>query len=182
MNRTPVGGLQAHRANALALRLERGLPETGTGTSAISFGSVNAATLPVMEALARKSAEDRQDAVFAVYSSPCDTSPAWYFLVFRMLNGIGLVRVEPACVGTEKPLVLVTMNNSRQFDIDERGVLREVAVQKAATRRRARVRAEGRIAAAAEAVGPLLDSGAWEETTFAFDADGTAVTVGTAAA
>ncbi|AKM08454.1 hypothetical protein [Pelagerythrobacter marensis] len=182
MNNTQVGGLRAHRANALALRLELGLPETSTGTSAITFGCVSAATLPVMEALACKAAEDRQDAVFAVYSSPSDTSPAWYFLVFRMLDGIGLVRVEPACVGAEKPLVLVTMDRSRQFDIDERGVLREVAVEKAATRRKARIRAESRIAAAVEAVGPLLESGAWEETTFAFHADGTAVPVDTAAA
>mgnify|MGYP003131694971 CR=1 FL=1 len=182
MNNTQVGGLAAHRANALALRLELGLPETGTGTSAINFGCVGAATLPVMEALARRAAEDRQDAVFAVYNSPGDTSPAWYFLVFRMLDGIGLVRVEPACVGAEKPLVLVTMDHSRQFEIDERGVLREVAVKKAATRRRARVRAAGRIGAAAEAVGPLLDTGAWEGSTFAFHADGTEVAVGTAGA
>jgi hypothetical protein len=99
-----------------------------------------------------------------------------------MLDGIGLVRVEPACVGTEKPLVLVTMDRSRQFDIDERGVLREVAVKKVATRRRARVRAACRIAAAAEAVGPLLEAGVWEGTTFAFHSDGTAVQVDTAAA
>lgn len=182
MNDIQVGGLPAHRANALALRLELGLPETGTGTSAITFGCVSAATLPVMEALARKAAEDRQDAVFAVYSSPGDTSPAWYFLVFRMLDGIGLVRVEPTCIGAEKPLVLVTLDRSRQFDIDQRGVLREVAVKKAATRRQARVRAEKRIAAASEAVGPLLDSGVWEGTTFAFHADGTSVPVDTAPA
>lgn len=182
MNNIQVGGLRAHRANALALRLELGLPETGTGTSAITFGCVSAATLPVMDALARKAAEDRQDAVFAVYSSPSDTSPAWYFVVFRMLDGIGLVRVEPACIGSERPLVLVTMDHSRQFDIDVRGVLREVAVKKVATRRQARVRAEKRIAAAAEAVGPLLESGVWEETTFAFHTDGTAVPVDTTAA
>ena len=48
-----------------------------------------------------------------------------------MLDETGLV--------AEKPLMLVTMDHSRQFEIDERGVLRELTVKKAATRRQATI-------------------------------------------
>ena len=182
MNKPQAGGLEAHRANALALRLELGLPVTATGTSAVTFGGVVTASLPVMENIARKTADDRQDAVFAVYNTDADTKPAWYFLVFRMLDSIGMVRVEPVCIGAEKALVLVTLDRSRQFAIDGRGVLTETPVHKASRRPGAFARAELRIAAAAQALAPVLKAGAWEATTFAFQADGTAVPVNIAAA
>jgi len=182
MNNTQAGGLEAHRANALALRLELGLPVTATSTSAVTFGGVVTASLPVMEGIARKAADDRQDAVFAVYNTDTDTKPAWYFLVFRMLDSIGMVRIEPVCIGAEKALVLVTMDRSRQFAIDGRGILREMTVAKATKRSRATARAERRIAASAEALAPVLMAGAWKASTFAFQSDGTAVPVDTAAA
>ena len=181
MNAPQAGGPQAHRTNALALRLELGLPVCGTGTSAVTFGALDGASLPVMEGIARKAAEDRQDAVFAVYGPDDDTTPAWYFLVFRMLDGIGLVRVNPACVGADSPLVLLTMDNSRQFAIDERGVLREVAVEKKATRAKALRSGVDRISATAATLGPVFETGAWEGTMFAFRSDGKAVPVETAA-
>lgn len=182
MNFTQAGGREAHRANALALRLELGLPVTGTGTSAITFGGIECVSWPILEGIARKAGEDRQDAVFAVYDGEDKSIPAWYFLVFRMLTGIGVVKVIPASIGAVHPLVLVTEDGSRQFDIDERGVLREVRVTKAATRPRACQRAANRIAQTAGTLGPVLDAGAWEATTFAFQADGTAVPVDKAAA
>ncbi|GMM92494.1 hypothetical protein [Qipengyuania sp. MTN3-11] len=182
MNKPQAGGLEAHRANALALRLELGLPVTATGTSAVTFGGVVTASLPVMEGIARKASTDRQDAVFAVYNTDADTRPAWYFLVFRMLDSIGMVRVEPVCIGAEKALVLVTLDRSRQFAIDGRGILREMPVGKASKRSGAFARAELRIAAAAEALAPVLKTGAWKATPFAFQSDGTAVPVDTAAA
>ena len=182
MNEPQAGGPQVHRANALALRLELGLPVTGTGTSAVTFGALEEATLPVIEGIARKAAEDRQDAVFAVYGLDDDRTPAWYFLVFRMLEGVGLMRVNPACRGTDSPLVLLTMDNSRQFAIDERGVFREVSVEKKATRTKALRRGADRIAATAATLGPVFESGAWEGTMFAFRSDGTAVPADTAAA
>ena len=140
------------------------------------------ASLPVMEGIARKASDDRQDAVFVVYNTNTDTRPAWYFLVFRMLDSIGMVRVEPVCVGAEKALVLVTVDRSRQFAIDRRGILREMTVAKATQRSGALARAERRIAAAAEALAPVLETGAWKADTFAFQADGTAVPVDTTAA
>lgn len=182
MNEPLAGGPQAHRANALALRLELGLPVTGTGTSAVIFGALDEASLPVMEGIARKAAIDRQDAVFAVYGPDDDKTPAWYFMVFRMLDGIGLIRVNPACAGAGRPLALLTMDNRRQFAIDERGVLREVAVDKKATRTKALRRSADRIAARAATLGPVFESGAWEGTMFAFRSDGTAVPADTAAA
>lgn len=182
MNEPQAGGPRAHRTNALALRLELGLPVTGTGTSAVIFGALDEASLPVMEGIARKAAQDRQDAVFAVYGPDDDVTPAWYFLVFRMLDGIGLLRVNPACAGADSPLVLVTMDNRRQFAIDERGVLREVAVQTKATRTKALRHAAERVAARAATLGPVFETGAWEGTLFAFRSDGTAVPADTAAA
>ena len=182
MNNSRAGGLEAHRANALALRLELGLPAIATGTSAVTFGGVVTASLPVMEGIARKASDDRQDAVFAVYNTDSDTKPAWYFLVFRMMDSIGMVRVEPVCIGAEKALVLVTMDRSRQFAIDGRGILREMKVAKATKRSGTLAQAERRIAAAAEALAPVLKTGAWKADTFAFQADGTAVPVNNAAA
>jgi hypothetical protein len=102
MNNSQAGGLEAHRANALALRLELGLPAIATGTSAVTFGGVVTASLPVMEGIARKASDDRQDAVFAVYNTDSDTKPAWYFLVFRMMDSIGMVRVEPVCMASSE--------------------------------------------------------------------------------
>ncbi len=182
MNKPQAGGLEVHRANALALRLELGMPAVATGTSAVPFGGVVTASLPVMEGIARKASDDRQDAVFAVYNSDTDTKPAWYFLVFRMLDSIGMVRVEPVCIGAEKALALVTVDRSRQFAIDGRGILREMKVTKASKRSTATARAERRIAVAAEALAPVLETGAWKADTFAFQADGTAVPVDPAAA
>ena len=50
MNNTQTGGLEAHRANALALRLEMGLPVTGTTSAAITFGGIETVTWPILEA------------------------------------------------------------------------------------------------------------------------------------
>ncbi|MEL7831338.1 hypothetical protein AAG604_04120 [Citromicrobium bathyomarinum] len=183
MNDTQTGGREAHRANALALRLEMGLPVSGTGTSAITFGGIESVTWPVLEGIARKAGEDRQDAIFAVYSDETyPTSPAWYFLVYRMLTGIAVMKVHPAHVAINEPLVLVTEDCSRQFAADERGVLREVPVQKKATKAMAHARAAVRVSVTAGTLGDVLDSGAWEATTFAFQSDGTAVPVDIAAA
>ena len=93
-----------------------------------------------------------------------------------------MVRVEPVCIGAEKALALVTVDRSRQFAIDGRGILREMKVTKASKRSTATARAERRIAVAAEALAPVLETGAWKADTFAFQADGTAVPVDPAAA
>ena len=182
MNYTQAGGLDAHRANALALRLEMGLPVTGTAASCLAFGGIENVTWPVLEGIARKAGEDKQDAVFAVYSDEdYPNSPSWYFLVYRMLSGIAVMKVHPAHLANGEPLVLVTDDGSRQFAIDERGVLSEVPVQKRATKKMARARAAVRISVTAGTLGPVLDAGAWEATTFAFHADGTAVPLDQAA-
>jgi len=182
MNNTQAGGLEAHRANALALRLELGLPVTGT-TSAVTFGGIQSVTWPILEGIARKADEDRQDAIFAVYDDEdYPTSPSWYFLVYRMLTGVAVVKVHPVHIAIGKPLVLVTEDGSRQFDIDERGMLREVAVQKKATKKTARARAAVRVSVTAGRLGDVLDTGVWEATTFAFQPDGTSVPVDAAAA
>ena len=60
MNNTQAGGLEAHRANALALRLEMGLPVTGTTSAAITYGGIQNVTWPILEGIARKAAEHRQ--------------------------------------------------------------------------------------------------------------------------
>jgi len=183
MNNSQAGGLDAHRANALALRLEMGLPVTGTTSAAITFGGIQSVTWPILEGIARKAAEDRQDAIFAVYSDErFPDAPAWYFLVYRMLDSVAMVKVHPAHVAKNEPLVLVTDDGTRQFAADERGVLREMPVQKKATKQMAHSKAAIRIKVTADNLDEVLESGVWEATTFAFHADGTAVEVEKAAA
>lgn len=172
MNTTQIGGREAYRANALALRLELGLPAADTETAAITFGGITVVSLPVLEGMAHKAVKDGQDAIVAVYDREDDETPAWYFLVLRMLAGVCVVKVHPASVGKDKPLVLVTEDGTRQFEIDGRGALREIPVDATARQSRARKRAANRIAAKVGMFGAVLNTDAWEATPFAIRVDG----------
>ena len=76
----------------------------------------------------------------------------------------------------------MTDDGTRQFAADERGVLREMPVQKKATKQLSHSKAAIRIKITADNLDDVLESDAWEATTFAFYADGTAVEVDKAAA
>lgn len=182
MNTMKAGGQNAHRLHALALRLSLGLPVSDTGTSAITFCAVTTVSIELLEAIARKAADDRQDTVISVYRDEGDAVPTWHLLAFRMSDRVDLLEVRPACQSVDKPLVLVAADGARQFELDERGIMREVTVSKAAHRSRAYRKAAARIAATAEQLEPMLDLTGWEATHFAFQADGTAVQVRQAAA
>ncbi|UBS32779.1 hypothetical protein LBX01_15175 [Altererythrobacter sp. N1] len=159
MNTHHTCGHDVRRANANALKLELGFTLGGKIASSVSFASITGLNGPILEAAARHVAEERQDCVIAVYADDEAVIPEFYLLLLRHHYQVLASKVVPSSTGYDDPLVLMTEDRERQFAIDQRGMLSELPIQAATKKLRNHRRAAERIAATAEAIGPLVCSG-----------------------
>ncbi|WP_137680555.1 hypothetical protein [Aurantiacibacter suaedae] len=159
MNTHHTCGHDVRRANASALKLELGLTLGGKIASSVCFASVTGLDGPILEAAARRVAEERQDCVIAVYADDEAVTPEFYLLLLRHHFQVLASKVVPSSTGYDEPLVLMTEDRERQFAIDQRGMLSELPIEAATKKPRNHRRAADRIAATADAVRPLVSTG-----------------------
>ena len=159
MNTHHTCGHDVRRANASALKLELGLTLGGKVASSVCFASVTGLDGPILEAAARRVADERQDCVIAVYADEETITPDFYLLLLRHHHQVLASKVVPSSTGYQKPLVLMTEDRTRQFAIDQRGMLSELPIEAATKKPRNHRRAAERIAATADAIGPLVSTG-----------------------
>ena len=181
-NTTPAGVAEARRANALALGLQLGIPAGRPGASGVTFAAIQKLTSEILEGMNQKARLDCCDIVAAVYGNEIATTPAWYILVLRGMFANEVLKVNPAVPADDGNLVLVSQCSTRQFAVDERGLLRESKAAAKVRRERSQRQARDAIGSTAASLGALLQAGCWEEATYALNDDGRVTEVKPAAA
>ncbi|MEL7729850.1 hypothetical protein AAG612_09950 [Citromicrobium bathyomarinum] len=156
MNTLQTGGHDVRRANASALQLELGLALGGKVASSVCFASVTGLDELILRVAAERVAEQRQDCVIAVYADEEAVTPESYLLLLRHHHQVLASKVVPSSIGYDEPIVLMAEDRERQFAIDRRGILAELPIEAPTKRPRNHRRAAERIAATAEALGPLV--------------------------
>lgn len=156
MTTNHTGGYDARLAYALALQLELGIPIGSPVLPSITFAPIVDLDLPKLEGLARTVAQDARDCLVSIYDDETAVAPAWHILLYRQSTHVLAAKVVPAAQNQGKRIVLMHQDRAHQSVIDQRGILQVQPIEPATKRSRAHRRAEERIAATAQVLGPML--------------------------
>lgn len=156
-------GLDAREALALALLCRLGLPPTPTGTAALTVAALDSPSMPMIQALAAKVLEDRQDAVVGLYRSARCGRPDGFALIYRTMHGVRVMEAHPLSPDKMGPMVLFCEEDACVVAIDERGILREQRGRRVRFDQRSRDRGMRRLYKAAANI-QTSDAISWETT------------------
>lgn len=122
-----IGGVDPRQPFMRALLALTGMPAgQGTGADAFFVGIVDHPSEQALTQAARAVVDQRQDAVFALFADQDAAECGGLALMWRALEGVHVVHVEPFQADQNAPVTFISHDRSRAFALDQRCVLNEV--------------------------------------------------------